>query len=100
MAKGTSVRRGNPRLFGVGGFEGMGWKREVGCVGEWGFELVEEGGGNAVGGWWLESGGVMGGELVDLEVVLEGWGLIWLRVLHLKLLGISEGMGDVTDWFG
>ena len=44
MAKGTSVRRGNPRLFGVGGFEGMGWKREVGCVGEWGFELVEEGG--------------------------------------------------------
>lgn len=56
MAKGTSVRRGNPRLFGVGGFEGMGWKREVGCVGEWGFELVEEGGGNAVGGWWLEGG--------------------------------------------
>ena len=88
MAKGTSVRRGNPRLFGVGGFEGMGWKREVGCGGEWGFEVVEEGGGNAVGGWWLESGGVMGGELVDLEVVLEGWGLIWLRVLLLRLFGI------------
>ena len=41
MAEGTSVRRGNPRLFGVGGFEGMGWKREVGSVGEWEFELVE-----------------------------------------------------------
>ena len=100
MAKGTSVRRGNPRLFGVGGFEGMGWKREVGCVGEWGFELVEEGGGDGVeeGGWRVER--VMEVELVELVVVLEGWGLIWLRVLLLRLFGISEGMGDVTDWFG
>ena len=50
------------------------------------------------GGWRVER--VMEVELVELVVVLEGWGLIWLRVLHLKLLGISEGMGDVTDWFG
>ena len=89
MAKGTSVRRGNPRLFGVGGFEGMGWKREVGCVGEWGFELVEEGEGDAVGGWWLEreggdgrgAGGFGGGfggvgvDLVESVVIAVVWDL-------------------------
>ena len=84
MAKGTSVRRGNPRLFGVGGFEGMGWKREVGCVGEWGFELVEEGGGNAVGGWRGDGrgaggfGGGFGGlgvDLVESVVIAVVWDL-------------------------
>ena len=93
MAKGTSVRRGNPRLFGVGGFEGMGWKREVGCVGEWGFELVEEGGGNAVGGWWLESGGVMGGELVELVVCFGGLGVDLVESVAFEVAWDFRGDG-------